>query len=70
MAGDILSIPILVVASELALRVGAKVPEQYRIALEPKNIETLICTQDWLFGKNVSVNFQVITYLVSYIQVC
>ncbi|XP_059629599.1 zinc finger BED domain-containing protein RICESLEEPER 2-like [Cornus florida] len=50
MAHDILSIPITTIASESAFSVGGQVLDQYRNALKLENVETLVCTRDWIFG--------------------
>ena len=51
MARDILSILVLIVASEFAFSVGGKVLDQYRSSLKPDIVETIICSKDWLFGE-------------------
>lgn len=49
MEGDILCIAISTAALESTFSIGGKVFGQYRVALKPENVETLICTRDWLF---------------------
>ncbi|KAI5312827.1 hypothetical protein L3X38_042001 [Prunus dulcis] len=38
-------------ASKSAFSVGGRMLDQYRSALNPKNVEALVCTGDWIFGK-------------------
>lgn len=51
MAGNILFIPMSIVASESAFSVGGVVLHQCRSVLKPDKVEALICTQDWLLDK-------------------
>ena len=51
MAHDVLSILISIVASESAFSISNHVLDQCRSFLKPENVETLICTRDWLFGE-------------------
>ena len=43
---DVLAVPILIVASELAFSTGGRVLDVFRSSLTPKVVKALICTQD------------------------
>ena len=47
MARDVLTIPVNTVNSESALRLGGKTISPTRSALKPKNVQALVCLQDW-----------------------
>ena len=48
MACDILSIPIIIVASESAFSTGDRVIDLYRASLDAKTVQVLLCGEDWL----------------------
>jgi hypothetical protein len=51
MARDIFAAPATTVASESAFSTSGRVISDYRIRLTSKNVEALICLQDWLRGE-------------------
>jgi hypothetical protein len=57
MARDILSIPISTVASKSTFVVGGRVIDQYRSSLKPDVVEALVCTRDWLYGKQGNISY-------------
>ena len=48
MARDLFAAPASTVASESAFSTGGRVISDYRSRLTSKNVEALICLQDWL----------------------
>jgi hypothetical protein len=48
MARDIFAAPASTVASESAFSTGGRVISEYRSRLTSKNVEALICLQNWL----------------------
>ena len=49
-AKDILAIPISTVASESSFSTSGRIVGPHRNKLFPETIETLICTQNWIYG--------------------
>jgi hypothetical protein len=57
MARDIFAAPATTVASESAFSTSGRVISEYRSRLTSKNVEALICLQDWLRGEGYT-NFK------------
>ena len=57
MIHDVLSIPISTVVSESTFSVEGRVNNQFRSALKPDVVETLICSKDWLYGDKGNLLF-------------
>ncbi|TYJ96724.1 zinc finger BED domain-containing protein RICESLEEPER 2-like [Cucumis melo var. makuwa] len=45
---DVLTVPISTVASESAFITGGRILDSFRSSLNPRAVETLICTQNWI----------------------
>ena len=50
MARDILSIPVLTVASDSIFSNGGHILVQFRSSLKSEIVEAILCTRDGLFG--------------------
>jgi len=63
MARDLLSIPIIIVASKYAFSIGSRILNKYRNWLLSENMEAIICTSSWKheFSKDNSI---ILIYLI------
>ncbi|KAL7161810.1 hypothetical protein ACSBR2_042307 [Camellia fascicularis] len=50
MAQDTLSIQITIVALKSAFCIGGQITNKYCSSIMPKNVEVILCTQDWLYS--------------------
>ena len=48
MAGDVLAIPIFMVASKSAFSIGGRILDPFQSLLSPLMIQNLVCAQSWL----------------------
>ena len=48
MAGDVLAIPIFMVASKSAFSIGGRILDPFQSSLSPLMIQNLVCAQSWL----------------------
>ena len=48
MAGDVLAIPIFMVASKSAFSIGGRILDPFQSSLSPLMIQNLVCAQNWL----------------------
>ncbi|PKA54414.1 Putative AC transposase [Apostasia shenzhenica] len=54
MAKDIFTIPVTSVASESAFSAGGRVLGDYRSALSPKTLNSLVCADSWIRAVHTS----------------
>ncbi|XP_024027024.1 zinc finger BED domain-containing protein RICESLEEPER 2-like [Morus notabilis] len=60
-ARDVLAVQVSTVASESAFSTGGRILDPFRSSLNPKMVEALVCTQNWL--KSTHDSMQVRDYL-------
>ncbi|KAL5790142.1 hypothetical protein ACOSQ2_005030 [Xanthoceras sorbifolium] len=58
-AKDVFAMPISTVASESAFSNGGRVLDPFRSSLNPKMVECLICTENWLQAKRSTIAIEV-----------
>lgn len=57
-ARDILAIPIFIGTSKSAFNISGKVIDPFCPVLAPTTVETLVCAQNWLCSKAISIDLQ------------
>ncbi|KAL5818437.1 hypothetical protein ACOSQ4_022279 [Xanthoceras sorbifolium] len=58
-ANDVLAMPIFTIASESAFSNGGRDLDPFRSSLNPKMVECLICTENWLQAKRSTIAIEV-----------
>ena len=53
MACDVLAVPASTVVSESPFSIGRRIISDFRSRLTPKNVEALICLQDWMRASGI-----------------
>jgi hypothetical protein len=56
MARDVMAIQASTIASESAFSVGGRVIDPYHSRLDPKMVQALICTKDWIASSHKGNN--------------
>ena len=57
-ARDILAISVSTIASESCFSTSERIIDSFHYSLSPKMLEALICTQNWLRGSHVALNYE------------